>query len=159
MKLNEMSFDKQVKYLKAFLKSEEPFLKAYLALFAFRHNLISKHSQRYSLKPVVRWYLGQLAKAYITRYYNGVKGQLNRMASMGLLEVKGDEKNPIFMEYHLNDSLFPALQEALEEIFGKDFISDVIHRAKYYRDPDSRSYDEDEKNLKDSRRRKYEGRS
>ena len=152
MNLKEMSFDRQVKYLRSLLRSGNSLLTGYLALFAFRHHLIMKHSPKYSLKPVLRWYLGQLARTYITKYFNEAKAILESMSETGLLEVKGssDDANK---EYHLNDTLYPALRDVLEEVFGKEYISNAISKAKYYRDPDSRAYDEKGKDSKNSRRK------
>lgn len=134
MNLKEMSFEKQVRYLRSLLSSGKNSFTCYLALFAFWRHLISKHSPNYSLKPVLRWYLGQLAKSYITKYFNEVKTTLENMGEIGLLEVTGkpdsDQK-----EYYLNEALYPALNKVLEEVFGKEYISNAISRGKYYRDP------------------------
>lgn len=134
MNLKEISFEKQVRYLRSLLSSGKNSFASYLALFAFRRHLISKHSPNYSLKPVLRWYLGQLAKSYITRYFNEVKATLENLNEIGLLEIEGkaddDQK-----EYHLSEALYPALRDVLEEVFGKEYISNAISRAKYYRDP------------------------
>ena len=131
MNLNEMSFGRQVKYLRALLRSGKSLLTGYLALFAFRHHLIMKHSPKYSLKPVLRWYLGQLVRTYITKYFNEAKTILENMVETGLLEVKGSSDNHSYKEYHLNDTLYPALRDVLEEVFGKEYISGVISKAKY----------------------------
>jgi hypothetical protein len=85
MNLNEMSFDKQVGYLRSLLRSGKGTLTSYMALFAFRHHLASQHSPAFSLKPVLRWYLGQLAKEYIKRYYNEAKSTLENFAEIGLV--------------------------------------------------------------------------
>lgn len=134
MNLNEMSFEKQVGYLRSVLRSGKSTLTGYLALFAFRYNLIAKHSPAYSLKPVLRWYLGQLAKEYIKMYYNEAQSTLDNFAEVGLLEAKGEAESEQ-REFHLNESLFPALQAVLEEVFGKEAVADAIARAKYYKNP------------------------
>jgi hypothetical protein len=136
MDLNKMSFEKQVRYLRSIFRSGKNSFTSYLALFAFRHHVISKHSPAYSQKPVLRWYLGQLAKEYITKFYNEVKGVLLNFTDIRLLEIKS-EGNSAQKEYHLNESLYPALRQVLEEIFGKDYVSNVILRAKFYRNPKS----------------------
>jgi hypothetical protein len=134
MNLNEMSFEKQVGYLRSVLRSGKSTLTGYLALFAFRYNLISKHSPDYSRKPILRWYLGQLAKEYIKMYYNEAQSTLQNFAEVGLLEAKGEAESEQ-REFHLNESLYPALQTVLEEVFGKEAVADAVARAKYYRDP------------------------
>src|SRR4030042_5860505 len=90
MNLNEMSHERQVGYLRSVLRSGKGTLTGFMALFAFRHHLITKHSPDYSLKPVLRWYLGQLAKEYIKRYYAESKTTLENFAEIGLLEAEGD---------------------------------------------------------------------
>lgn len=134
MNLNGMSFEKQVGYLRSLLRSGKGTLTGYMALFAFRHHLASKHSPDFSQKPVMRWYLGQLAKEYIKTYFNEAKTTLENFAEIGLLEAKG-EAGDAQREFHLNESLYPALLEVLEEVFGKEAVDDAIARAKYYRDP------------------------
>jgi len=134
MNLKEMSFEKQVRYLRSLLSSRKNSLLSYFALFAFRHHLASKHSPNFSQKPVLRWYLGQLAKEYISKYFNEAKVNLENFAEIGLLEVR-ETSDSTGKEYHLNEALYPALLEVLEEIFGKEQMTSAISRAKYYRDP------------------------
>lgn len=134
MNLKEMDFEKQVVYLRSLLGSGKNSLLGYFALFAFRHYLAMKHSPRFSQKPVIRWYLGQLAKEYIRKYFNDAKANLENFAEIGLLEVK-EGSDPTSKEYHLNEALYPALLEVLEEVFGKEYIASAISRAKFYRDP------------------------
>lgn len=119
MNLNEMSFEKQVGYLRSVLCAGKSSLLGYFALFGFRHHLASKHSQNFSQKPVLRWYLGQLAKEYIRKYFNQAKTNLENFVEIGLLVVreKSDSAGP---EYYLNEAICAALQGVLEEIFGKD---------------------------------------
>jgi hypothetical protein len=133
MNLNEMDFDKQVGYLRSLLSSGKNSNLSYFALFAFRHHLASKHSPNFTQKPLLRWYLGQLAKEYIARYLDQAKSTLESFAQIGLLEAREGEAEAT--EYHLNESLYPALMEVLEEVFGKDYVSRTISRAKYYRNP------------------------
>ena len=134
MNLNEMSIDRQVSYLRSVLSSGKSSILSYFALFALRHHLASRHSKSFTQKPVLRWYLGQLAKEYIKRYVNEAKTNLDNFAQIGLLEISEGEQ-PEGKEYRLNESLYPALRDVLEEIFGKEYISNVILMAKYYRDP------------------------
>ena len=138
MNVKELSFERQVKYLADFLKSEDSFLRAYMALFSFRHNLISRHNRDYSMKPVLRWYLGQLAKVYIKNQFRKVQASLEKMSVIGLVRATGDKEKPNFIEYRLDDSLFPALQSALEQIFSKEFVDSVIAGVKFYRNPENR---------------------
>jgi len=138
MNLNELSHDRQVSYLRSVLSSGKSSILSYFALFALRHYLASRHSPNFSQKPVLRWYLGQLAKEYIKRYVSEAKTNLDNFAQIGLLEATEGEK-PEGKEYHLNESLYPALHDVLEEIFGKEYVSNVILMAKYYRDPGKES--------------------
>ena len=132
--LDKMNHDKQVTSLKALLRSGKGTLTGHMALFAFRHHLISKHSPGYSRPPVIRWYLGQLAKEYIRRYYAEAKETLEQFAAMGLLEATG-ASDDAGTEFRLNEALYPALQEVLEDVFGNDVVAAAIARAKYYKDP------------------------
>jgi hypothetical protein len=125
-----------VGYLRFVLRSGKGTLTGFMALFAFRHHLITKHSPDYSLKPVLRWYLGQLAKEYIKRYYAEARTTLENFAEIGLLEAKGEAEDAQ-REFRLNEGLLPALQEVLEEVFGKEAVAEAIARAKYYKDPAS----------------------
>ena len=134
MNLNELSHDRQVSYLRSVLASGKSSILSYFALFALRHHLASRHSPNFSQKPVLRWYLGQLEKEYIKRYVSEAKTDLDNFAQIGLLETSEGEQ-PEGKEYRLNESLYPALRDVLEEIFGKEYVSNVILRAKYYRDP------------------------
>jgi len=126
-----------VRYLRSLLSSGKNSLLGYFALFAFRHHLATKHSANFSRKPVLRWYLGQLAKEYISKYFNDAKANLENFAEIGLLEVR-EGPDSAEKEYHLNEALYPALLDVMEEIFGKEYVSNVISRAKFYRDPKTR---------------------
>lgn len=137
MNLKEMDFEKQVRYLRSLLSSGKNSLLGYFALFAFRHHLALIHSSNFSRKPVLRWYLGQLAKEYINKYFNEAKANLENFAEIGLLEVR-EGPDSAEKEYHLNEALYPALLDVMEEIFGKEHIANTISRAKYYRDPEPR---------------------
>ena len=134
MNLKEMDFEKQVRYLRSLLSSGRNSLLGYFALFAFRHHLATKHSPRFSQRPVLRWYLGQLAKEYIRKYFNDAKANLENFARIGLLEVQ-EGTDPAYREYSLNEALYAALKEVLEEIFGKEYVSSAISQAKFFRDP------------------------
>jgi len=134
IQLDKMSHDKQVASLKSLLRSGKGTLTGHMALFAFRHHLISKHSPGYSRPPVIRWYLGQLAKEYIRRYYAEAKETLEQFAAMGLLEATG-ASDDAGTEFRLNEALYPALHEVLEDVFGDDVVAAAIARAKYYKDP------------------------
>lgn len=153
MNIKELSFDRQVKYLTEFLRTDDP-LKAYMALFAFRHNLISRHNRDYSMKPVLRWYLGQLAKVYIKDQYRKAQASLEKMTEIGLVHAIGDREKPNFVEYRLDDSLFTALQNVLEQIFSKEFVDSVIAGVKFYRNPKK----QDSNEIQNKERRNYERR-
>lgn len=137
MNLKEMTLKKQVSYLKSLLKSEESTIKGYLAVSAFKHHLISKEHPSAQLKPFLRWYLGQLAKEFIKKYFKEAKATLEHFGEIGLLKIKTGQYNGL-NEYHLNQSLFPALRETLEEVFGKEYITKVVTGVKYYKAPQAR---------------------
>jgi len=135
MNLNELIFDKQVGYLRSLMGSGKNSLTGYMALFAFRHHLALKHSPRFSQKPLLRWYLGQLAKEYISKYYKEARTNLDNFARIGLIEVRSGATE-VSDEYHLNEAVYPALLDVLKEIFGEECISNAISRAKFYKDPE-----------------------
>jgi len=135
MKLNEMPYDEQVSRLRSILNSGKNTLTGYLALFAFRHHLASKHSRDFRAEPVLRWYLGQLAKEYISKFYKQAKETLDNLVESGLLDKAGEAGET---EFYLNEELYPALQSVLEDVFGKDYVSNEIARAKFFRNPKSR---------------------
>lgn len=131
MNLEEMSHERQVNYLRSVLRSKKGTLTGFMALFALRHHAISKHNPEITLRPCLRWYLGQLAKEYIRRYYREAKETLENFAATGLLdslEAKDGKK-----EFTLKETLFPALREALEDAFGKDAVDETLERAKFYK--------------------------
>jgi hypothetical protein len=137
MNLKEMSLKKQVHYLKSLLKSEESTITGYLAVSAFKHHLISIEHPTAQLKPLLRWYNGQLAKAFIKKYYKEAKETLENFYVIGLLNVRLGQYNGL-NEYYLDQSLFPALHQALEEVFGKEHIAKVAAGVKYYKFPQDR---------------------
>jgi hypothetical protein len=137
MNLKEMSLKKQVSYLKSLLKSEESTITGNVAVSALKHHLISKEHPTAQLKPLLRWYNGQLAKEFIKKYFKEVKATLENFCAIGLLNVKTGQYN-VLNEYHLDQSLFPALREALEEVFGKEQIAKVAAGVKYYKFPQDR---------------------
>jgi len=87
-------------------------LPGYLVVSAFKHHLISKEHPTAQLKPLLRWYNGQLAKEFIKKYYKEAKETLENFCAIGLLNVKAGQYNGL-NEYHLDQSLFPALREIL----------------------------------------------
>jgi hypothetical protein len=118
-------------------KSEESTITGYLAVSAFKHHLISKEHPTAQLKPLLRWYNGQLAKAFIKKYYKEAKEILENFCVIGLLNVRLGQYNGL-NEYHLDQTLFPALHQALEEVFGKEHIAKVAAGVKYYKFPQDR---------------------
>jgi hypothetical protein len=151
MNLKELSYEEQVEYLRQIMKSNGSPLLGNLALCVFRQHLISRHLSGIPLKPALRWYLGQLAKLYIRRNFNEAKASLNNFADIGLLEVEPGQaptkkQDYIEKEYRLDDALFPALKYALEEAFGREFISKVVQSVKFYR-PTCKKDDQKENNL------------
>ena len=150
MNLKEMDFEKQVSYLRSLLGSGKNSLLGYFALFAFRHHLALKHSENFSRKPVLRWYLGQLAKEYIRKYFNEAKESLENFARIGLIDVSGGE-DPNEKEYSLNEALYPALLEVMEEIFGKEYVSNTIARAKFYKNPKTKEERRPDENFSEVR--------
>jgi hypothetical protein len=133
MKLEEMSFERQVQHLRSLLGSGKNSLLSYFALFALRHHLASKHSPAFTQKPVIRWYLGQLAKEYIAKYFDDAKKTLENFAETGLLAASEESEGD--REYHLNEAVYPALLDVLKEIFGEECIRNSIARTKYYKNP------------------------
>jgi hypothetical protein len=142
MNLKELSFEPQVNYLRQLMKSKGSSLTGDLALSAFKQHFIEKNHPEGLFKPVLRWYLGQLAKIYIRRYFKEAKATLNYFAEIGLVEAVGSHaptKNQdiVDKEYHMSEAIIPALKYALEEAYGKEYIAKVISSAKFYRPPDS----------------------
>ena len=135
MKLNEIPYDEQVSRLRSILSSGKNSLTGFLALFAFRHHLATKHSESFDARPVLRWYLGQLAKDYISKYYKQAKETLDNLVEAGLLEVSGSSGEE---EYALDEELYPSLLAVLEDIFGKEHVSNEIARAKFFKKSKSR---------------------
>jgi len=127
MNLNKMNFEKQVSRLRSLMSAGKNSFLSHIALFAFRHHLATKHSPDFSQKPVLRWYLGQLAKEYIAKYFKEAKSNLENFANIGLLETKGEANDA---EYRLNEALYPALCDVLAEVFGEETISKEISRAR-----------------------------
>ncbi|MFH1934312.1 MAG: hypothetical protein ABIN18_22410 [Pseudomonadota bacterium] len=130
MNLIELSFEKQVNYLRSLMSAGKNSFLSYFALFAFRHHLAMKNSPNFSQKPVLRWYLGQLAKEYISKYFKEAKSNLENFADIGLLETEGEAYDK---EFRLNEALYPALSDVLAEVFGEETISKEISRARYFK--------------------------
>lgn len=131
MNLEEMSPERQAGYLRNVLRSKKGTLTGFMALFALRHHAISKHNPEIELRPCLRWYLGQLAKEYIRRYYREAKDTLENFAAIGLLDSLSAPDGQ--KEFALKETLFPALREVLEEAFGKDTVAETLERAKFYK--------------------------
>jgi len=145
MKLNDIPYDEQVSRLRSILSSGKNSLTGFLALFAFRHHLATKHSENFDAKPILRWYLGQLAKDYISKYYKQAKETLDNLVEAGLLELAGSTGDS---EYSLNEELYPSLLSVLEDIFGKEHISNEIARAKFFKTPKSRKINDYDSEVK-----------
>lgn len=137
MNLKKLNSDKQVKSLKSILKSEKETTTGIIAVSVFKHNLIEKEHGESALHPVLRWYLGQLAKEFIKKSYKEAKSTLENFAQIGLINIKHDQgKFP--EEFHLNKALFPALKNALEDVYGKEYIAKVVSGIRYFKPPGSR---------------------
>lgn len=134
MNLEEVEHEKQVERLRTVLRSEKGTLPGFLALFALRHHAIMGHKPELSLRPSLRWYLGQLAKEYIRRYYAEAKETMESFEAIGLVEARDGEQEGQ-KEFVLREALVPALREVLEEVFGKETVEDTVAKAKFYKEP------------------------
>lgn len=132
MNLKEAKADAKVKSLKSILKDGQNSTVCSLAVAAFRYHHILKNYPEATVKPVLRWYLGQLARDYIRKVFKEARSDLESLAEIGLIEVSEENGNAL-KEFHLNESLYPALKTALESVLGKEFVSKVIDGAKYYK--------------------------
>lgn len=132
MKLNEAKADEKVKMLKSALKGEEHSTICSLAVAAFRYHHIQKNYPEASVKPVLRWYFGQLAREYIRKIYITVRADLEYLADIGLIEITEKDGNAL-KEFHLHKGLYTPLKHALESIIGKEQVTKVIEGAKYYK--------------------------
>lgn len=132
MNLKEAKADAQVKFLKSVLKDGPNSVACSLAVAAFRHHHVLKNYPESSVKPVMRWYLGQLAREYIRKVYKEARSSLENLTEMGLLEVS-EENGNAEKEFSLDEALYPALKDALESVLGKERVSKVIEGAKYYK--------------------------
>ncbi|MGD2091523.1 MAG: hypothetical protein PVH61_35450 [Candidatus Aminicenantes bacterium] len=132
MNLKEAKADAKVKFLKSVFKGGQNSTACSLAVAALRYHHILKNYPKASVKPVLRWYLGQLAREYIRKVYKNARSDLENLAEIGLIEVSEENGNAL-KEFHLNESLYPALKTALESVLGKEFVSKVIDGAKYYK--------------------------
>jgi hypothetical protein len=132
MNLKETKADAQAKFLKSVLKDGYNSVACSLAVAAFRHHHILKNYPKSSVKPVMRWYLGQLAREYIRKVYKEARSSLENLAEIGLLDIS-DENGNAEKEFRLGEALYPALKDALESVLGKERVSKVIEGAKYYK--------------------------
>ncbi len=139
MDFKKMSSDEQVKYLKKLIGAGKDSVTGHIAVSAFKHYLILKEHPECQLKPVLRWYLGQLAKEFIKKFYREAKENLENFAAIGLLDTKSGEYNAV-NEYSLNKKGFPALRDALEAVFGKEYIGKVVAGIKFYRTPEPKRF-------------------
>jgi hypothetical protein len=134
MKLKEAKADAQVKFLKSVVKGGQNSTACSLAVAAFRHHHVLKNYPGASVKPSLRWYLGQLAKEYIRKVYKEARSSLENLSEIGLLDVSGKDGNADKeKEFQLDNALYPALKNALESVLGKERVSKVIEGAKYYK--------------------------
>jgi hypothetical protein len=132
MNLKEAKADAQAKFLKSVLKGGPDAMACSLAVAAFRHRHILKNYPEASVKPILRWYLGQLAREYIRKVYKEARLNLENLAGVGLLDVSEGNGNAE-KEFHLVEALYPALKDALESVLGKERVEKVIESAKYYK--------------------------
>lgn len=134
MKLCDMKFEKQVAYLRSLLSGGNNSMLTWLALFSLRYFMAVKHSKGFLKKPVLRWYLGQMAKEYVKRCRSEVKRALDGFAQAGLIEVKSGEKAE---EYYLSEKVYASLYAVLEEIFGSDFMEREKKSASFFKGSES----------------------
>ena len=132
MDLKEVKADAQAKFLESVLKGGPNSVACSLAVAALRHHHILKNYPESSVKPVVIWYLGQLAREYIRKVYKEAKLNLENLAEVGLLDVS-EENGNAEKEFHLDESLYPVLKDVLESELGKERVAKVIEGAKYYK--------------------------
>ena len=76
----------------------------------------------------------------IKKYFNEAKTNLENFEKIGLIDIKNSE-DELGKEFYLNENLYPALQEVLEEVFGKENIAKAISRAKFFKDREPRNPD------------------
>ncbi len=133
MKLKEMEFEEQVDCLKSIIRPGTNSLAGSLVVAAFRHHHIAERFED-SVKPLARWYLGQLAKSYIRKIYKEARSDLENLIELGLLEAIKDN-GETEKEYCLDKALYPALRKTLEDVLGKEQVEKIIEGTKFYRKP------------------------
>ena len=69
MNLKEAKEKVQAKFLESVFKDGQNSTACSLAVAAFRYHHIIKNYPGATVKPVLRWYLGQLAREYIRKVY------------------------------------------------------------------------------------------
>ncbi len=132
MKLKEAKANAQVKMLKSVLKGGQNSTTCSLAVAAFRYHHVLKNYPKASVKPVLRWYLGQLAREFIRKVYKEARSDLESLAELGLLEISNENGNAE-KKFLLDKDLYPVLKNVLEDVLGKEQVSKVIEGAKYYK--------------------------
>ena len=119
--------DEQIRILRFFLLPWRSVLRPYLALFAIR-NYFQRESGRSSWnRPTAQWYQRRLVKTGVYAKYYTVRYQLNKMTALGVLDKvrRRAGRSNVTKEYRLNQSVYPALEQALKQVIGVDTF-DVI---------------------------------
>lgn len=133
MKLKEMELEEQVDCLKSIVRPGKNSLAGSLVIAAFKHHHIAERFEG-TVKPLTRWYLGQLARSYIRKIFKEAKSDLENLVELGLLQATKNN-GETDKEYCLDKDLYPALRKTLEDVMGKEQVEKIVEGTKFYRNP------------------------
>ena len=142
MRIEEQSHEQQVKRLVIILSPARSRIRPYLGLYGFKNCVLLRNGCLEGNSPTTMWYLGQLRTGGITRNYWNVRRHLKGMAGMGVFCQRKTARlveNSLatskrltrveVCEFHLAESIFPAMHEALRLTFRTDSIASLYNPA------------------------------
>lgn len=131
--LELLTLEEQVPKLRAFLHPYRSRLRPFLALFAIKNYLLREAGLVVKNDPTVRWYQDRLIRAGVSASYWSVTYQLKRLTRFGVLDRRCSRRKVIrqrlgrygvvaveMCEFHLNEAIYPALEQALKQLLGVD---------------------------------------
>jgi len=129
--LELLAVEEQIVELRLALHPSRSRLRPYLALFAMKSFLERDAGTKRGAAPTVRWYQGRLTRAGLSADNRAVRRQLDNMARVGVVDkvrgcgdtrgAAGGSKTSVRVgvnEYHLNEAIFPALEQTLKLLLG-----------------------------------------
>ena len=138
MKSKDSGTEQDINRLIDIVSPKKSRIRAYLGLYGIKNYVLLRNGYLEGNSPTISWYLRRLKQAGVSKNYWNVRRNLKTMAEEGIFTEKKTIRlldNNLMTsrrvtsvevcEFHLNENVFSALQEALKKVFRTESLSAI----------------------------------